>query len=434
MKLDKLIAYRLLIRIIALFTAIFISLVFLMDKKPVYLLMCLFLIVAVFEMISHHYFKQFVRKQLKLLGIPDDTKQSLQQMMNQLRSVVNDVHVSSARYKRMNCALNLVIEINNLFLKSNNQQSIYDFILSRAIKAIGKTSKGSILILDDDGNMHCISLCGFSESFKSLVVKKENDFLYRLTNGHCDHSVIIKDVVKFNKEVMDKETFEKFYETYPKRFQTVLSTPIRVDDHFIGVINIDGHEKNLFNDEDIFIMDLFASQLEVAIRNRKLLDEILYLSRYDDLTGVYNRKFFDDNVQCMIQNEKPFTYIIIDINDLKEVNDVYGHSEGDRLLKIFTDIVQKNIRESDVLSRLGGDEFALVLSHTSKMAASKIFKRVMCQLNTYKEQNNIPYDIDFSFGISSFPDEATNMEELYLLSDKKMYSMKREIKSKSSTS
>jgi diguanylate cyclase (GGDEF)-like protein len=355
--------------------------------------------------------------------ISDSTKVSY--LINRVGEVFKESKHSNVIQKKMNYALELSIEINNLFLKTNDQQSVYDFILLKALDAIGKTDKGSIMLLNKDDELRPISLIGFDHEFKELRIKKENDFLYKSTSGRVDRSVIIEDVVEFNRNAMTVNEFEEFYSQYPKKFQTVLSTPIKVDNDFIGVINIDAHKKDVFDEEDIFIMDLFASQLEVAIRNRNLLDEILFLSRYDSLTGLYNRKYFDDSLANLIKKESEFVYVLIDINDLKKVNDGYGHSEGDRLLKVFAEVVGQTIRQSDYFARLGGDEFAIILSELSKMEASKIFLRMMKELQTYTKSEEMPYQILFSYGMTVFPLEAQSAEELYLLSDQKMYNMKR---------
>lgn len=351
-------------------------------------------------------------------------------MISRFEKIFEDSETANRRLTRMNHALELSITINNLFLKTNDEQSVYDFILSKAIEAIGKTSKGSIMLIDQNDLLRFISIVGFEESFKDLKINKEDDFLYRSTQGKVDHSVIIDDVVEFNREVMSDDDYNKFYSDHKKIFQTTLSTPIKVDNTFIGVINIDGHEKGLFDEEDKFIMDLFASQLEVAIRNRNLLDEILYLSRYDGLTGVYNRKHFDSIVESFIKRDEAFLYVIIDINDLKKVNDEYGHSAGDQLLTVFSETVSATLRTTDYFARLGGDEFGMILTDIEKLDASKIFVRIMREINAQCEEKGIEYPINFSYGITEYSNEAKSAEELYFKSDMMMYKMKRELKSK----
>jgi len=378
----------------------------------------------VFARLNYFTFTTYIRDFLQSKDIEVGNSGVSDMVSNVDKYLTESQHIHDQQV-RMNKVLKLSIDINHLFLKSNDQQSVYDFILKNAIEAIGKTDKGTILLLNQEGHLVPISIQGFDDSFKSIKIKKEHDFLYIKTKGRVDHSIIIDDVVEFNRLHMTEQAFIEFYEKFPKIKQTVLSTPIRVDGEFIGAINIDSYEQNVFNSDDQYIMDLFASQLEVAIRNRKLLDEILFLSRYDNLTGVYNRKHFDEIINTLINRGIEFVYIIIDMNDLKLVNDGYGHHEGDKQLKIFTKVVRDNIRNTDYMARLGGDEFAVVLTSSDKMMASKIFLRIMKELDLYSTAVKLPYKISFSYGISSFPQDAKSAEELYLESDKKMYQMKR---------
>lgn len=427
MKYEFIIITRTILRLGLILLALILPVYFVENHVLLHQVWSIILVVTFFSVIQYHTIIKVVKKSLSKFGGNFKSK-SIEHMIEDLEGVFESSRHTSLRYERMNRALSLSIEINNLFLQRNDQQSVYDFILTKALEALGKTDKGSILLLENDDLMRCISLQGFDESFHDLRIKKEDDFLYKTTNGQVDRSVIIDDIVEFNRSVMTEEAFEAFYKKYPKIFQTVLSTPIRVDGEFIGVINIDAHEPDVFNEEDIFIMDLFASQLEVAIRNRNLLDEILFLSRYDGLTGVYNRKHFDDIVETMIKNEKPFTYALIDINNLKTVNDVHGHVQGDQLLKNFCEIAKGNIREYDYIARLGGDEFALLLTTTNKLEASKAFLRMMRKLNDFVVDHDLSYKIEFSYGLAEYPLDASSMDELYMKSDNQMYKMKRNLK------
>lgn len=395
------------------------------------LLLQVFLTVVVLlsmPFIQKRLVKRDLERMIRRYGVEPRDDGRVQGLIDSIENIFENSRLSNRRLRRINRALELSIEINHLFLKSNDQQSVYDFILEKALEAIEKTSKGSILLLNDKGYLNCISLMGFDESFKNLSIKKEDDFLYKTTDGKVDRSVIIEDVVAFNKCVMTEEAYDAFYEAHPKKFQTVLSTPIKVDDTFIGVLNIDGHKRHMFDKEDIFIMDLFASQLEVAIRNRNLLNEILFLSRYDHLTNAYNRKFFDEIVDTLIERCEKFAYVIIDINDLKKVNDGHGHSEGDQLLKIFSNITHNQMKTTDYLARLGGDEFGMILIGMDDEEATELLVVIKEELDEFVKRKGIEFDICFSHGITVFPKEASTAEELYLKSDQMMYQMKRRFK------
>ncbi|MGM0452455.1 MAG: sensor domain-containing diguanylate cyclase/phosphohydrolase [Thermodesulfobacteriota bacterium] len=106
-------------------------------------------------------------------------------------------------------------------------------------------------------------------------------------------------------------------------------------------------------------------------------DHIRYMSFHDELTGLYNRAYFEEEVR-RLDNERalPLSFIMGDVNNLKLVNDAFGHTEGDQLLRSVAQILKKSCRNSDVIARWGGDEFAIILPNTDLSTTEKICSRI----------------------------------------------------------
>lgn len=121
---------------------------------------------------------------------------------------------------------------------------------------------------------------------------------------------------------------------------------------------------------------------EMSINNNFKIDsedeeEIRYLRFHDQLTGLYNRDYFMEEIKRLdTKRQFPLTLVMADINKLKLINDVYGHDRGDFLIKSTAKILKDNLREEDILARIGRDELAIILSQTSKNREREVIKRI----------------------------------------------------------
>ena len=138
------------------------------------------------------------------------------------------------------------------------------------------------------------------------------------------------------------------------------------------------------------IEELSNSKEALQIAHKKLEEQ----ANRDYLTNLYNRRFFNNIAQDFLNSAKrgnnPFSVIMLDIDRFKQINDKYGHSTGDEIIKLLALLLNKHTRNSDIVSRFGGDEFALLLPHTDKNGALKIAE----QLRTIVENKSLQIDED----------------------------------------
>ncbi len=146
----------------------------------------------------------------------------------------------------------------------------------------------------------------------------------------------------------------------------------------------------------------------------------------DELTGLCNRHFLKDRVKPVIQehieNKKNFVVGIIDIDHFKDINDIYGHIVGDRVIADFADFLKRSLRSNDYVIRFGGDEFICVMLDTTKSDAEVINKRItnMCRKCKFAD-----IGITLSIGIAAFPDDGSSFEDLFRKADLALYDAKR---------
>lgn len=167
---------------------------------------------------------------------------------------------------------------------------------------------------------------------------------------------------------------------------------------------------------------LYAIYNDITKR-KKEEQEIKYLSFHDQLTGLYNRRYFENEMERLNNSRLlPISIIMTDINGLKKVNDNLGHVKGDEYIKIVAEEIKEVVREEDILARVGGDEFAILLPETDKKEVEKIENRI--QESVKKLDSNYEYPIGISTGSAVKDNEVMDLEEIFKKADIKMYEMK----------
>lgn len=195
-----------------------------------------------------------------------------------------------------------------------------------------------------------------------------------------------------------------------------------------GAILYERPGENTFNSYDFKLLDEVTYAIQTTIKFQKLYKE-LYVERSkyyemsikDYLTRAYNRIYLEEYLKNAYKNAKrygeKFVLSFIDINDFKKINDTYGHDYGDVVLSVFSEVIMKNIRESDVFARYGGDEFIIVFPNSDEEDVKSIMER------TEKKLLLQEFPIKISYGIQEL-DIQLSLEENLKAVDKRMYEMK----------
>ena len=169
------------------------------------------------------------------------------------------------------------------------------------------------------------------------------------------------------------------------------------------------------------IMTLILSALKQALEHEK------ELARTDPLTGVANGRYFitlaDMEINRARRYKHSFTVVYIDLDNFKTVNDHFGHSTGDALLRSVAHTIRNNIRATDIVGRLGGDEFAILLPETGPEPAEVITHKVQ-KVNLDVMQKN-EWPVTFSIGVATFVSPPSTVDEMLKISDGVMYAAKK---------
>jgi PAS domain S-box/diguanylate cyclase (GGDEF) domain/uncharacterized domain HDIG len=160
---------------------------------------------------------------------------------------------------------------------------------------------------------------------------------------------------------------------------------------------------------------------------KKKQERIEYLSFHDSLTGVYNRRFFEEELKRLdVKRNLPVTLVMADVNGLKLANDAFGHSTGDKLLQKAAEVMKNECRSDDIIARIGGDEFVILLPRTTAEQAATIVKRINDTLSWERTESNViaPFVLSISFGWETKLEESQDMSAVFKKAEDHMYRRK----------
>jgi diguanylate cyclase (GGDEF)-like protein len=185
-----------------------------------------------------------------------------------------------------------------------------------------------------------------------------------------------------------------------------------------------------FSESDLRLLSSFAATATAAIQNSRLHGEVQKLAITDALTGLYNRRGFFELGQREVERsrrfQRPLVAIMMDVDRFKFINDVYGHSAGDRVLQAVAKRCGDNLRRIDILGRFGGDEFTLLLPETDIYRARGVAERVrQCVAATPVAADDALVEVSVSLGIARATSATPDLDVLISRADAAMYLAKQ---------
>lgn len=210
-----------------------------------------------------------------------------------------------------------------------------------------------------------------------------------------------------------------------------IAVPLLHKSEKLGVLMVACMEKVAATPELRERLLTFANQLALALKNAALYQEMEQKAISDELTGLYNYRYFqealDRELKRAVREGSTVGLLMMDLDYFKDYNDIFGHQQGDRLLREFGAVLKGAVRETDIPVRYGGDEFAVILPHTDETGTRQLALRVAAQVaeHLFPGCERMPGGrISLSLGYAVYPAHASEKQELIKLADDSLYQTK----------
>jgi diguanylate cyclase (GGDEF)-like protein len=381
------------------------------------------------------FFAESVKKLVLLdTGISSESLNKLKEFSRYLK-LPFEVEYTGLDYFKLN--------IGKIIAKSKNETVIKE--LQKKFLKANKIAADYAMAMDIISGISNIS--EENEVIKKIVLlfnqifgaKKINYFQF--FDGNPGQLFSYPDSDKIPKGEIDVlKKFSKSYEVLPEKNGFLIKLSFSNDK--LGVLNVSDIPFSENLNEFLSLSLVISNVCSLAISNArkyKTLEEskekYKYISFHDDLTGLYNRAFFEEEMRRFnldIERFRPISVISADINWLKETNDKMGHEFGDILIKGCSKILFLSVRKSDILARIGGDEFCIILPGADKPAVLRIINKIRENQADFNNgplnvKNNIKISIALGYDVNE-TSSTKNIYETLKNSDKNMYKNKSEIK------
>ncbi len=335
--------------------------------------------------------------------------------IERLRSRIAMIEAERDEYAQQNAEL---FVLQQVFSTINSTLDIND-ILSMVLRGVTEALKFRRVILfdvDEHGNV----VRRLEGDANGTVVHSSDafDFLPNSTLHDVAHGVL---QVAFGHESDPDKPLSDTEGSY-------CVAPLVARDIVRGMLYVDRPPGDEVSENQLRVLLDFAAQAAIAVENarlyeetRRLLEETQRLALTDTLTAIPNRRALDEMLDRELHTSErydtPFAFIILDLDDLKKINDSGGHSLGDLALKRFANVLKKTARKGDIVARYAGDEFVVVMTKTDREAAERGVERLLSALRRNGLQTSI--------GVAMFPLDGIDGQTLFFAADEALYHAKQ---------
>jgi len=303
---------------------------------------------------------------------------------------------------------------------------IADVCISRIPKLVNARF-ASVYVLDETSNILHLYKHNHPFPINQIVSLNQNPTPLMVMAVRSKELILVPDIDAHKKPIIRKSQ-RAFADNY--RTNNCAIVPLLCQGRVVGVLNLaDKTDGGFFDSGDIALIELFSQLVGASIGNVRLFEKIQHQATTDGLTGLVNHKTFYEILEKELWRSRRFggriSLIMVDIDNLKTINDAYGHRAGDTVIREISRRIKECIRQIDTAARYGGDEFAVILLNTdlsdATIVAERMVEAVAKRPASWNKQQ-IPLSI--SVGLGQY-DADNTPEDITSRSDKALYTAKQ---------
>jgi diguanylate cyclase (GGDEF)-like protein len=320
--------------------------------------------------------------------------------------------------------LHVLDEIGRTIISSLELNTVLNIIMEKTRELVQSEAWSLLLVDEITQELHCsVALGEHADNLRQFKLKMGEGIAGWVARE--GKPVVLEDVDENDR------FFNEMDLTLGFRTRSILCVPLETRGKVLGVLEvINKMGKGGFTEEDLNLVTKLAGLAAIAIENARLYHQAKLLTLTDELTHLYNSRFFNQFLESEVKRCRRYSshvaLIFLDLDFFKKVNDQYGHLMGSKVLQEAADVLRSGLRDVDIVARYGGDEFLVILPETRIDEAAFVAERMRQNFeeNTFLVEEGLNVKVTASFGVASFPEFSSSKEELVRFADKAMYRVK----------
>ena len=303
--------------------------------------------------------------------------------------------------------LQAVLEVSLAWAQEHDPARLLELIVQKAIE-VTSAERGCIALLEGE---HLLP--------KALIGFKAGESI-SLTAAR---QVLAHNVPMAWEDLLQDPTVGRARSVLAQGLRAAMCAPLLIAGRVLGVLYVDATTRGNYTSSDLVLMQALANQAAVALENARLYYEVIT----DNLTGLYSAGYFyrrfQEEVDRTRRYGRPVALILADMNDLKGINDRYGHLAGNQALQALAGVLRGQVRAVDIPCRYGGDEFAVILPESGLLEAEGLRRRIEQAIHSVSSQD-LPGWKGAALGTAAYPEDGETSEELFAAADNEVYAHK----------
>jgi len=345
-----------------------------------------------------------------------EEKNTLSEGIEKDRAQTDSLELKFERYEALKNVAEHLTDISS-------QEKITSFLTQKSFEIVGKSTRSLIYLVNPDNQELVLTYSKKPDDFPRIKTKKGDRFDKWVIRQN--QPLIVLDATRDFRFSQDDIALDEI------NFKSLIAVPMVSHNKLIGLLRLDSQNSNMYNPDDLRLLDYIGDLGAVALHNSILYQRTNELAIRDGLTNLFVHRYFMDRLSLELQRalkkEHQLSLLMIDIDYFKDYNDKYGHIAGDILLKHLSSLLTSIVGKAHIVARYGGEEFAIILFGEDKETTKNIAEKIRASVE--KEPFSLRREkthATVSIGAAIFPDDAKTREDLLRAADQNLYRAKKE--------